>query len=160
MAFAFIADNTVEQYPIGSVEIKRRFPNTSFSMPLEGQDLSEFGVAVVVPTDPPTVDRNTQKLEEATPELDGSTWRQAWNVIELSADELQQVEDNAAASVRATRDQKLTDTDWTQMPDSPLSDSDKTAWATYRQSLRDLPSTDGFPHAITWPEEPNVSTGG
>ena len=155
MAFAFIADNAVEQYPIGAVEIKRRFPNTSFTMPLEGQDLSGFGVAEVAFTDQPTIDRNTQKLEESAPVLDGSTWRQTWNVVELSTEELQQIEDNAAASVRATRDQKLTATDWTQMADSPLSDSNKTAWATYRQSLRDLPTASGFPHTMTWPEEPS-----
>ena len=73
MAFAFIADNAVEQYPIGSVEIKRRFPNTSFMVPLEGQDLSDFGVAEVAATSQPTIDRSTQKVEESTPILDGST---------------------------------------------------------------------------------------
>jgi len=155
MAFAFVTNNAIEQYPIGAVEVKRRFPATSFQMPLEGQDLSDFGVAEVALTDQPTIDRNTQKLEEGTPVLDGSTWRQAWNVIALSAEELQQVEDNAAASVRATRNEKLTASDWTQMTDSPLSDSDKTAWATYRQSLRDLPTASGFPHTMTWPEEPS-----
>ena len=61
---------------------------------------------------------------------------------------------DAGASARATRDQKLTASDWTQMADSPLSDSDKTAWAVYRQSLRDLPTASGFPHTMTWPEEP------
>ena len=65
------------------------------------------------------------------------------------------VDADAGASVRATRDQKLTASDWTQMADSPLaSDSDKTEWATYRQSLRDLPTASGFPHTMTWPEEP------
>jgi len=31
--------------------------------------------------------------------------------------------------------------DWTQAADSPLSDSKKAEWQTYRQALRDLPST-------------------
>lgn len=155
MAFAFITDNAIEQYPIGFVEIKRRFPATSFMLPLEGQDLSGFGVAEVALTDQPTIDRNTQKFEEGTPVLDGSTWRQAWNVVELSTEELQQLEDTKAASVRATRNQKLTDTDWTQMADSPLSSDKKTEWAAYRTSLRDLPSATGFPYTMTWPEEPS-----
>ena len=64
------------------------------------------------------------------------------------------IDAEAGTSVRAERDQKLTVSDWTQMADSPLSDSDKTAWATYRQSLRDLPTASGFPHTMTWPEEP------
>jgi hypothetical protein len=42
--------------------------------------------------------------------------------------------------VRSKRDAKLKGSDWTQMPDSPLTDSKKAEWATYRQALRDLPS--------------------
>lgn len=42
---------------------------------------------------------------------------------------------------RIERNTLLTESDWTQMPDSPLSSSKKTEWAIYRQSLRDLPST-------------------
>jgi len=38
------------------------------------------------------------------------------------------------------RNRKLKDSDWTQMPDSPLTDSKKTEWATYRQQLRDIPN--------------------
>lgn len=35
----------------------------------------------------------------------------------------------------------LLDTDWTQLPDSPLSDDDKQKWANFRQALRDFPET-------------------
>ena len=64
------------------------------------------------------------------------------------------IDATAGTSVRATRDQKLTASDWTQMADSPLASDKKTEWATYRQSLRDLPTASGFPHTMTWPEEP------
>ena len=62
------------------------------------------------------------------------------------------VDSKVATSVRATRDTKLTATDWTQLSDSS---ANTAAWATYRQQLRDLPSAEGFPHTITWPEEPS-----
>ena len=39
------------------------------------------------------------------------------------------------------RNNKLIDSDWTQMPDSPLSGEKKTEWATYRQTLRDIPNS-------------------
>ena len=64
------------------------------------------------------------------------------------------VDAEVGTSVRAERDKKLTDTDWTQMADSPLASDKKTEWATYRQSLRDLPTASGFPHTMTWPTEP------
>ena len=41
-------------------------------------------------------------------------------------------------TVRHHRDMLLMESDWTQMPDSPLSDSKKAEWATYRQKLRDI----------------------
>ena len=61
------------------------------------------------------------------------------------------VDAKAAATVRTERNKKLADSDWTQLADSG---ADATAWATYRQSLRDLPSSDGFPHDVTWPTAP------
>lgn len=44
------------------------------------------------------------------------------------------------AELRKLRDNLLNISDWTQVTDSPLSDSKKAEWATYRQTLRDLPS--------------------
>ncbi len=42
---------------------------------------------------------------------------------------------------RGLRNKKLAKCDWTQAPDSPLSDEKKKEWATYRQKLRDLTKT-------------------
>jgi hypothetical protein len=39
------------------------------------------------------------------------------------------------------RNRELTASDWTQVPDSPLSDEKKDAWRVYRQTLRDFPNT-------------------
>lgn len=43
--------------------------------------------------------------------------------------------------LRIERNSLLTESDWTQTADSPLSDSKKAEWVTYRQALRDLPSS-------------------
>ena len=56
-----------------------------------------------------------------------------------------------AKSVRATRGEKLADSDWTQVADAPV---DKAVWATYRQALRDITAQSGFPWTITWPDAP------
>ena len=56
--------------------------------------------------------------------------------------------DREAAEVRAERDAKLSACDWRASSDVTLS----TAWRTYRQALRDVPSQ--LPGAITWPTEP------
>jgi len=49
--------------------------------------------------------------------------------------------DNILDILRLKRDALLTESDWTQVNDSPLSDAKKAEWATYRQELRDLPSS-------------------
>ena len=41
--------------------------------------------------------------------------------------------------VRIDRDKLLAESDWTVMPDSPLSTSKQNEWKTYIQSLRDIP---------------------
>lgn len=56
-------------------------------------------------------------------------------------------------NLRATRNSLLTDSDWTQVEDSPLSEEKKTAWKNYRQELRDL--TDSVDTtSIVWPVKP------
>ena len=44
-------------------------------------------------------------------------------------------------TVRQQRDTLLAGSDWTQLPDSPLTDSKKAEWVTYRTTLRDIPET-------------------
>lgn len=53
--------------------------------------------------------------------------------------------------VRAERDRRLLASDWTQLPDVPL--STKEAWASYRQALRDI-TLQADPFNIVWPTPP------
>ena len=66
--------------------------------------------------------------------------------------------DGAAAraweALRVERDNKIAESDWRANSDVAMSD----AWKTYRQALRDLPSTlndTTVQETITWPEEPS-----
>ena len=59
-----------------------------------------------------------------------------------------------AERIVETRNQFLANSDWTQMPDSPLTTEQKAAWATYRQALRDVTAQEGFPNSIQWPVSP------
>jgi hypothetical protein len=53
--------------------------------------------------------------------------------------------------IRYWRNCELNSTDWTQIADST---ADKTAWATYRQALRDLPSQNADLKKIVFPARP------
>lgn len=56
--------------------------------------------------------------------------------------------------VRASRAHALSQCDWTQVPDAPLTAEQKQAWLDYRQALRDLPTQAGFPWDVQWPSKP------
>ena len=76
-------------------------------------------------------------------------------VVSISDDIINQREtEGALANLRQTRGLLLLETDWTQSPDSPLTDAKKTEWATYRQALRDLPANTTDPRNPTWPTKP------
>ncbi len=62
--------------------------------------------------------------------------------------------DSAAEEVRRRRNALLTASDWTQAADSPLPDEMRSAWAVYRQALRDITDTESFPYDVTFPDEP------
>lgn len=56
-----------------------------------------------------------------------------------------------AEEVRQQRNTLLSETDWTQLNDAPLTDKEKEKYRTYRQALRDIPQQESFPENITWP---------
>jgi len=82
-----------------------------------------------------------QKLEAGPIQQVDGVWVQDWVVVDATAQE-----------VRSKRNRLLSASDWTQLSDSPV---DQSAWATYRQALRDIPKQAGFPTNVTWPTEPS-----
>jgi hypothetical protein len=60
-------------------------------------------------------------------------------------------ENGAWALAKQKRNRLLQESDWTQLPDIPS--ETKTAWATYRQALRDI-TLQPDPFNIVWPTPP------
>ena len=58
--------------------------------------------------------------------------------------------------LRTYRNRLLAECDWVHMPDATVSDEAKTAWESYRQKLRDVPTTvnDNKPQDVVWPTKP------
>jgi hypothetical protein len=58
--------------------------------------------------------------------------------------------------LRELRDIIISKSDWTQLVDvqNSFSEEQKNAWNSYRQALRDLPSTTEDPFNVTWPKSP------
>jgi hypothetical protein len=161
--FALIENGAVKQYPYSISDVKSANPNTSFPDTVNDATMAEYGAMRVYFSTQPVLS-DTQVPEEDTPvfDVDAHRWAQAWRVREMTAEEILQrnilraeelLQRNItqASIVRGMRNKKLAESDWTQLADSTV---DKSAWATYRQALRDVPSQTGFPWEITWPTEP------
>jgi len=100
-----------------------------------------------------THDRLTQKLVSSTAYDDGE-FVSVVQVESLSAEEIQAAKDSAMAQLRATRNALLLACDWTQIADCTI--PKKAEWATYRQTLRDFPSTvSDARRTIDWPHNPD-----
>lgn len=61
---------------------------------------------------------------------------------------------DAWKNVRETRNNRLTESDWSMIEDNQLTEVQKSAWKTYRQQLRDLPETFDKPEDVVFPEHP------
>jgi len=146
MKIAIIDGSTVKQ----TGEHKVLFPNTSFSR-LGPTDsfLTENNAKKVVDV---TYNSATQKLNSVTAFIDGDYVKE-YEVVDLTTDEKTAVDNIHWNKIREERTEKLKDSDWTQTSDSPLSNSKKTEWQTYRQALRDI-TTQSDPFNITWATEP------
>ncbi len=64
--------------------------------------------------------------------------------------------------LRSIRDWKLLNSDWTQLPNAPITEQQKQDWENYRQELRNLPETITDPKPLvldenhpSWPVPPN-----
>jgi len=78
----------------------------------------------------------------------GSVWDgTSWSAPALTLEEL-----------KRKRGDLLAQSDWTQSTDSPLADSDKQDWATYRQALRELPSSFVSGQTTTFPTPPTTGS--
>ena len=145
MTYARIENNAVAEYPVYEGDIRLRYANVSFPTPFVPPEDYE----PVADATPPAYDYR-KNVMEGTPTLIDGVWTRQRVVADATADEIAQRTEAQWNAVRALRNTKLENCDWTQLPDAPV---DATAWAAYRQELRDI-TTQTDPFNITWPQEP------
>ena len=114
--------------------------------------LNELGADVVFDGPQPTL--TPYQISTAGPAVqENSQWYTSFIVTDVDDNTKAIIDSEQSAKIRVARDAKLTACDWTQTLDSPI--NNKSAWATYRQELREITKQSGFPWTITWPTDPN-----
>lgn len=76
------------------------------------------------------------------------------SVFDFSAKKWVQNFDKLIEQIIAKRNLLLQQSDWTQLPNNPLTETKQQAWAVYRQQLRDIPQQPGYPSNVVWPQQP------
>lgn len=86
-----------------------------------------------------------------------ATWTgSGWNVVtkEIVIEPETEPELVTWDLIRQIRTAKLASCDWTQIPDTPLTETKRAEWVAYRQVLRDITEIFISPETVIWPDEP------
>ena len=152
--YVLAPNQTVETFPYSIGDLRRDNPSVSFPRNPSDELLASWNVFPVVDVTAPAYDLATENCNQVNPTLENGEWMMTWAVTTASSSEIAERLTAKSAEVRSQRNQLLSESDWTQIPDSPLSDSNKTAWATYRQALRDITDNATSLDDVTWPTKP------
>jgi hypothetical protein len=152
-------------------EFRALFPNTGFPPQLTEEIINDFGGDVVFEGPQATGgDRYQFSVYAGVEQIDGKWYTKyalgptffdttdengaVTTAAQHEAAYKARKDEEQAKAVRADRNQRLKDSDWTQVADAPV---DKAAWATYRQALRDVTAQAGFPWNVAWPSAPGAA---
>ena len=151
--FVKITNGQVDQFPYTIGNLRSDNPHTSFPKSIPEATLNAWGVYRVVDQSISSYDQKTHKVVIGEVSLVGDVWTRGRTIesktqAEIDGDILQ-----ASGMVREKRNRMLSESDWTQVSDAPV---DQSAWAAYRQSLRDITDHAGFPYLddSDWPVAP------
>lgn len=141
--------STVLKYPYTLTDLRLDNPQTSFPASITDEMAADFYTFPVTPSEQPPYDY-TKNLERIA--IKGVfNWDESWSETDATSEEIAQRTDQQARSIVQQRNQKLSESDWTQLLDSPV---DQPAWAAYRAELRAIEQESGYPWEVTWPTEP------
>ena len=148
-------------------EIRKLNPNVSLPKVWNSNVYDTLGIDPVLETPKPDTTGDYKVVVRDGAEQDANNnWVQKWVERDMFSDTTEdgvtttkaeheaayqlELDDKLASSHRNKRDALLNSTDRYGLSDFTMTEEMRT----YRQALRDIPSQDGFPHTITWPDEP------
>lgn len=133
--------------------LQMAFPNVSIPLSIKPEDLNALGVDPVLEGPQPALTR-FQSAVRTGPEQDSKgNWIWVYIVVDWTEEVIEAATTEQWKNVRADRDRRLQECDWTRLDDVPLTEEKKVEWANYRQALRDV-TNQPDPFEIVWPTQP------
>lgn len=133
-------------------DLARAFPHISMPPVLSSEDMEMLGVDPVFEAPTPVTTPFQTAYRDGVEEIEGK-WYVKYAIADMDPEGIAGATEQQWASIRSDRGSRLAACDWTQLPDTPLTEAQKAEWAVYRQALRDI-TTQADPFNIVWPEEP------
>jgi hypothetical protein len=139
-------------------EFRYAYPSVSFPTVLDQSALEFANVSVVVEVTPPTITQ-LQRVDYDGIQLINGEWTDVWSVHNKFDNPTEQAAWEAEClemqwnSIRDERNKLLTQTDYTDLPNTPITTQCRNNFITYRQALRDI-TNQSDPYNIVWPTIP------
>lgn len=143
--------------PVTAENMKYLFPHIDFDYIVTPEMVAPLGFGVYEFTMPP--DRSLlgryQKVVDGIPKQrkDGIYYQQHI-IVNMTLEEKTTVDAVRTNWALRERIEYLLHSDYTQIPDAPLTEEQKAAFRIYRQELRDLPTHPDWPWDMPWPTPP------
>jgi len=80
------------------------------------------------------------------PQYEGCGWVEVGDAPAVSS--------TTAETAWASAKNMLANSDWSMLPDVPMTSGKKAEWIEYRRALREIRLQPGFPDSIQWPVRP------
>jgi hypothetical protein len=154
--FVKLEGDQPSKYPITEENLKILFPNHTFPNIYTPDFVKSLGFGMYEFTQIPYQEYPNIADEDFPTLGSNGIYYQRWIVRPMTESERETATFERARKVRVERMLSLSRCDWTQLPDTGLSEESRTNWTLYRQKLRDLPQQEGFPWAVTWPIPPDA----
>ena len=147
----------------GEPEFRLAYSNISFPTTLDQNAFDFANVSIVVEVPPP---EHTifQRVDFDGVQLVNGIWTDTWSIHPKFDNPTEQANWEAEclegqwSTIRGQRDSLLAQTDYTDLPNTPITTECRNNFISYRQALRDITTTQTDPYNIIWPTIPEYVT--
>lgn len=147
--YALVIDGKVTRYPIYRNELEGILGHNRLTI----QEFADANIYIVFSSDKGS--EWNKNYVPGTPSFDGNVWKETWEEVDASDEEIEQRLSHQWDRVRHLRNKLLSISDYTQLPDAPLTLEKKQEFEAYRQQLRDI-TEQPDPFDIWFPEAPDA----
>jgi hypothetical protein len=143
-------------YPLTYSNFRLLYPQTSFPELPDNAFLVNYGYKVFKHTNQPPIPQfETCADGPIVWDAQQNAYTNTYVFTPFTPAQMTAAQQSQTAALRFERNTRLYQCDWTQLPDTPLTAPQVTAWRTYRQELRDYMNavTDPFTPPA-WPVPP------